>query len=353
MWSKLKTRIIATVGPACATQATLRKMIQEGASVFRFNFSHGTFAEHERILERIRKVRRGGGHKVEILQDLAGHRIRTGRLSGGKPVLLKAGEPFTLLRQLPRGTARRVSMDYPGAFTRIGRGEMIYISDGSIHLRVLRSALDRLDTLIEQGGVLGERKGVNIPGIPLVFPHISDKDIRDLEFALKYRVDYVAQSFVRSAADVLAVKNRLASIPGCKVIAKIEDREGIRNIAAILKAADGIMVARGDLGISVPIYEIPVLQKWLIAACNHVHKPVITATQMLENMSAQRSPTRAEVNDVANAVIDGSDFVMLSGETATGKYPVETVRMMRKIIQYTLRHAPFQIIRRRAGKPPL
>jgi pyruvate kinase len=281
------------------------------------------------------------------LQDLAGHRIRTGRLAHGRPVALARGRRLELVRQPVQGTADRVSFDYPGPFNAIRRNQMIYVEDGKIHLRVLRSTKDRLVTEVLQEGHLGERKGVNIPGAPLDFPPISAKDVADLAFATNNRVEYVAQSFVRDAGDVMEVKKRVASYrPWCQVIAKIENREGIKNIAGILKAADGIMVARGDLGISVPIYEIPILQKWLVAACNHRRKPVITATQMLEHMIDHPVPTRAEVSDVANAVIDGSDFVMLSGETATGKFPVETVRMMRLIIEHTERHVPFRGVRR-------
>ena len=343
----MKTRIIATVGPACAETKTLWRMVQAGASVFRLNFSHGTLEEHQRLLERIRKVQRRYGHRVAVLQDLAGHRIRTGRLTGSQPVTLAAGQRFILYRQPVAGNSSGVSIDYPGSFHQIRRHQMIFISDGNIHLRVLRAAESRLVTEVLQEGVLGERKGVNIPGVPLDFPPISRKDLNDLGFAIRNRIEYVAQSFVRDAADVLEVKKCLAkALPECKVIAKIENREGIKNIAAILRAADGIMVARGDLGISMPIYEIPILQKWIIAACNHVGKPVITATQMLEHMIDHPTPNRAEVSDVANAVIDGSDFVMLSGETAAGKYPVETVQMMRTIIDYTERHAPFRVARR-------
>ncbi len=343
----MRTRIIATVGPACAQKNTLRELIRAGVGVFRFNFSHGTLAEHERTLERIWDVRRGSSHKVEIMQDLAGHRIRTGRLKGGGPVLLKIGQHFIFYRKTIPGTTAGVSMDYPGSFHQIHPQQRIFVDDGNLHLRVLRSTEHRIETTVEQAGPLGERKGVNIPGAPLHFPPISDKDITDVQFAIKHRVEYVAQSFVRTAADVMAVKRRLTrTVPNCRVIAKVENREGVQNMAAILRAADGIMVARGDLGISLPIYEIPILQKWIIAACNHVKKPVITATQMLEHMIEHPSPTRAEVSDVANAVIDGSDFVMLSGETATGRYPVQVVQMMRKIIEYTERHAPFRGVRR-------
>jgi pyruvate kinase len=345
----MRTRIIATVGPACDDVKTLAEMIQAGVNVFRFNFSHGTFEEHERKLEKVRKAERRhtSSRRVAILQDLAGHRIRTGKLAGGKPVLLKPGQRFALYRQQTPGNASGTSLDYPGPFTHLHRHQMVYVADGNIHLQVLKAEPNRLVTRVVQEGLLGERKGVNIPGAPLDFPPISEKDIRDLEWAVKHRVDYVAQSFVRDDKDVLEVKRRLAARNApAKVIAKIENRDGIKNIAEILRTADGIMVARGDLGISIPIYEIPILQKWLIAACNHRRKPVITATQMLEHMMDHPLPTRAEVSDVANAVIDGSDFCMLSGETAAGKYPVAAVRMMATIIQHTERHAPFRGVRR-------
>ncbi len=343
----MRTRIIATIGPACARINVLSRMVEEGASVFRFNFSHGTIADHEQMLERIRKVQRKLHRHISILQDLEGHRIRTGRLMGGRPVLLRRSQRFVLSRGAALGNQHGVSIDYPGPFDRIHRNQMIFIDDGKIHLHVVRATADHLITEVVQEGGLGEHKGVNIPGAPLDFPTISVKDIRDLEFAVRNRVDYVAQSFVRDARDVLEVKHRVAgALPDCRIIAKVESREAIKNIAEILRAADAIMVARGDLGISIPIYEIPILQKWIIAACNHVKKPAITATQMLEHMIDHPMPTRAEVSDIANAVIDGSDFVMLSGETAAGKFPVEAVRMMRKIIEYTERHAPFRGVRR-------
>ena len=343
----MRTRIIATVGPACADTQTLSHLVEEGVSVFRFNFSHGTWDDHQRLLERIVKVRRRLRKHIAILQDLAGHRIRTGKLAGGHPITLTTGQRFILHRHRVAGTAHGgVSLDYRGPFQSIHRHQMVYIDDGNIHLRVLQAKEQRLITQIEQGGMLGERKGVNIPGVNLQFPVISEKDVEDLQWAVMNNVDFVAQSFVRSAADVLEVKRQLGrNLPHAQVIAKIENREGIKNIAAILRAADGLMVARGDLGISMPIYEIPILQKWLIAACNHFKKPVITATQMLEHMIDHPVPTRAEVTDVANAVIDGTDYVMLSGETAAGRYPVEAGRMMRLVIEHTERHAPHGVRR--------
>lgn len=323
-------------------------MIQEGVAVFRFNFSHGTLADHERLLDRVRAAQRKVGKRVQILQDLEGHRVRTGQLSGGRSLSLKQGQRFTLYREQVPGDQEGVSLDYPGRFGRIHPGHMIFISDGQIHLKVLRVTEKRIVTQVVEEGTLGEHKGVNIPQAHLDFPPISQKDIHDMEFAMRNHVDYIAQSFVRNAQEVIEVKKRLSAAMRhhCQVIAKIESREGINHIAGILKAADGIMVARGDLGISVPIYEIPILQKWMIAACNHVRKPAITATQMLEHMIDHPLPTRAEVTDVANAVIDGSDYVMLSGETAAGRYPVETVRMMRTIIEFTEKHAPFKGVRR-------
>ena len=343
----MRTRIIATIGPSCAETKTLWRMAEEGVSVFRLNFSHGTLADHQRWLERVRKVQRQLGRRLGVLQDLEGHRIRTGRLSGGGPVALRAGQRFTLHRQPIAGNSHGVSLDYTGSFHRIHRHRMVYLDDGKIHLKVLQATDNRLVTEVIQEGTLGERKGVNVPGVPLDFPPISQKDVQDLEFAVRHHVEYVAQSFVRNAADVLEVTRRLThALPGCRIIAKIENQEGIKHIAAILRVADGIMVARGDLGVSIPIYEIPILQKWIIAACNHTRKLVITATQMLEHMIDHPLPTRAEVSDVANAVIDGSDFVMLSGETAIGRYPVEVVRLMRTIIEHTERHAPFRGVRR-------
>jgi len=346
MRSATQTRIIATIGPACAQPKILEQMIREGVSVFRFNFSHGTRADHARLLERVQAAQRKTGHRVGILQDLEGHRIRTGRLAGGRPVALNAGQHFALYRRQALGDHHGVSIDYPGRFTRIHPKRKIFIDDGKIHLEVTRAEPGKLITQVVEEGVLGEHKGVNIPGVPLDFPPISTKDVSDLEFGIRHRVEYVAQSFVRNAADIHEVKSRLRHLPHTQVIAKVESREGIQNIAAILKAADGIMVARGDLGISVPIYEIPILQKWIIAACNHRRKIAITATQMLEHMIDHPMPTRAEVSDVANAVIDGSNFVMLSGETAMGRYPVEVVRMMHTIIEHTERHAPFRGVRR-------
>ncbi len=339
----MRTKIIATIGPACADPEVLSQVIEEGASVIRFNFSHGTRALHERWLGRVRKVEKLLKRRIGVLQDLAGHRIRTGKLEGSKPVLLKAGQQVTLTRKRQLGNARRVWIDYEGDFEKIGFGQMIYIDDGRLHLQVIGSTPDELESVVIQEGKLGERKGVNIPGAPLEFPALSHKDIRDLAFAIEHKIDYLAQSFVRTQDDVLEIRKLLRERSrGTKIIAKIESPEGVRNFDAILSVSDGAMVARGDLGLTLPIHEIPILQKWMIATGNHRQKPIITATQMLESMIVNRVPTRAEVTDVANAVIDGTDFVMLSGETAVGKYPVEAVQMMRTIIEYTEQQMPYR-----------
>ncbi len=339
----MRTKIIATIGPACAETETLAQLFDEGASVIRFNFSHGTRAQHERWLAKIRKAEKRSGHHVSILQDLAGHRIRTGYLQGHMPVYLKVGQQVTLTRKQLHGTSRWVSIDYPGSFDKIAFGQMVYIEDGKIHLQVIESRPDELETVVIQEGRLGERKGVNMPGAALAFPPLSEKDIEDLAFAIDNRIEFVAQSFVRGAEDVVAIRKRLKSkTPRTRIIAKIESPEGVRHFDSILQVSNGAMVARGDLGLTLPIHEIPILQKWMIATCNHRHKQIVTATQMLESMVEKRVPTRAEVTDVANAVIDGTDFVMLSGETAMGKYPVEAVQMMRTIIEYTEQQMPYR-----------
>ena len=339
----MRTQIIATIGPACAQPETLTDILREGASVIRFNFSHGTRARHEQWLALVRRSAKQVKRRVGILQDLTGHRIRTGRLKGGEPVFLRPGAQFTLVRKRIKGTARRAWMDYEGPFEKIPFGQIIYVDDGKIQLQVIDARPDAVETVVIQGGRLGERKGVNMPGADLEFPPLSAKDARDLSFAIKHRVDYVAQSFVRTAEEVQEIRKLLGGkVPQCKLIAKIESPEGIKNFDSILQAADGIMVARGDLGLSLPIHEIPILQKWMIATCNHAGKPVITATQMLESMIERRVPTRAEVTDVANAVIDGTDFVMLSGETAVGRYPVEAVQMMCTLIEYTEQQMPYR-----------
>jgi pyruvate kinase len=331
-----RTRIICTLGPASNDETTIRKMILAGMHVARLNFSHGDAGEHLRRIRLVRKLSKKYKRHVLLLGDLEGPRIRIGRLKGGRPVELKKGRYLTLTQKNVVGELAVIPFDFEGSLKPIKKGSLIYIDDGNIALVVKSRAKHTLEAKVVVGGLLKEQKGVNIPDAKLDFGPMSKKDIEDICFAAGHELDFVAQSFVRTKEDIADVRKVLKECGGtCKVIAKIENREGIRNIDEIIEASDGIMVARGDMGVSVPIYEIPVIQKMIIRDCMKAGKPVITATQMLESMTENRIPTRAEVTDVANAIIDGTDYVMLSAESAAGKHPVEAVDMMHKIITFT------------------
>lgn len=323
---------MATLGPASSTQAVLRKMYDCGLDCVRLNFSHGTLEQTAARIDLVRSLNSKLRRHVTILQDLKGNRIRIGRLK--QPVELKKRQT---LRLLQAGAATGgIPFDYRGSLKVIKKGHFIYIDDGNIALEVKDTGRDSLQCEVLRGGLLKERKGVNIPLATLDFPLLSDEDRADLEFGVSRRCDFIAQSFVRSKAEVAAVRNLVKPrLPGCKIIAKIEAREAVANLDEIIEAADGVMVARGDLGVMFPLWEVPILQKRIINKCNLAGKPVITATQMLESMTASPGPTRAEVSDVANAVLDGTDYVMLSAETAAGQYPAEAVRVMNQIIKYT------------------
>jgi len=328
-----RTRILATLGPASSSPAALRKLYAAGLDAVRLNFSHGTNEEHAARVRLVRDLNRKLRRHILILQDLKGNRIRVGRLK--KPLELKRHQQITLT-QGAAGRAGEIPFDYRGSLKVIKKGHFIYIDDGNIALQVKAVGRDSLTCEVTTGGILKERKGLNIPLAHLDFPLLSAEDKADIEFGLTLKPDFVAQSFVRNRADVLAVARLVKPHnPGCKIIAKIEARESVANLEEIANAADGLMVARGDLGVMFPLWEVPMLQKGIIELCNRLKKPVITATQMLETMTANPLPTRAEVSDVANAVLDGTDYVMLSAETAAGKYPVEAVRMMNQVIRYT------------------
>ena len=332
----VKTKIICTLGPSSSSETVIRKMTMAGMDVVRLNFSHGNLAGHLSRIQLVRKVNKKYRRHVRILQDLEGPRIRIGRLKDHKPVLLKRRQRVWLAQGGVHEKNNIIPFDYEGPLRSIGGPKFIYIDDGNIVLRIKKIEKKKVMTEVAVGGFLKERKGVNIPGARLEFPSISEKDKKDIGFGIDGKVDYVAQSFVRNKQDILEVKNRVKpELPQCLVIAKIENRDGIRNIDEIIEEADGIMIARGDMGVSVPIYEVPIIQKEIIRKCNKKRKPVITATQMLEHMVDNIRPTRAEVTDVANAIIDGTDFVMLSAETAVGKYPTESVSMMNDIIKFT------------------
>ncbi|MFH1397272.1 MAG: pyruvate kinase [Candidatus Omnitrophota bacterium] len=329
----VKTKIICTLGPASSSETVIRKMLFAGMDVARLNFSHGSIQELSSRISLVRSLNTKHRRHIKLLGDLQGHRIRVGRLA--QPVVLKKNQIAWLIQKDIPGTVGIIPFDYQGHLRDIKKGQHVFIDDGNIGLEVIGHGKGKLKTRVVIGGELKEHKGVNIPEARLVFGGISVKDKQDILFCEKHRVDYIAQSFVRTKKDILEVKRLLGENSQIRVIAKIENREGIKNIDEIIKVSDGIMIARGDMGVSLPIYEIPVLQKMIIKKCNRAGKFVITATQMLESMTENLRPTRAEVTDVANAIIDGTDLVMLSAESAVGKYPAQTVAMMNSIIKFT------------------
>ncbi|MFH1691368.1 MAG: pyruvate kinase [Candidatus Omnitrophota bacterium] len=332
----VKTKIIATVGPSSSSLPVLRRMMRSGLDVVRLNFSHGTYQECVQRIKMIRGLNKTYKRHMRVLCDLEGHRIRIGALEKGQPIALRKGQILYLAQGDFLGSATKVPFDYKGPLKVIKKGQAIYIDDGNIFLIVEQVLRNILKTKVMVAGLLKPRKGVNMPGARLEFGPISSKDKADIEFSIKQKADFIAQSFVRTDKDVHVVRDKIgAKLPGCKIIAKIENRDGIRNIDSIIDASDGIMVARGDMGVSIPFYEVPIVQKMIIAKCNAKKKFVITATQMLEHMVDNRIPTRAEAADVANAVLDGTDYVMLSAETASGAYPVEALDAMNKIIKFT------------------
>ena len=337
--SQRRAKIVATLGPASNTEPVFRDLVRAGVDVVRLNFSHGTHEEKLALIQMLRKVSREERKPLCILGDLQGPKIRTGKLKEGKAVLLKAGQRLTITPREILGTASVVGTTFKTLAENVEQGSRILLSDGLIELRV--HEVDGGDVVCEiiNGGMLGEHKGINLPGIPVRVPSLTEKDAEDLEFALKNGVDAIAVSFVRTAEDVRLVRNRVSAYGGeTWIIAKLEQPHAIEHLDSILQAADGIMVARGDLGVEVPPEKVPAIQKHIIRRAAEYRKPVITATQMLESMIDNPRPTRAEVSDVANAIYDGTDAVMLSGESAVGKYPVETVAMMGRIVTETELH---------------
>ena len=331
-----RTKIIATLGPASQEYTVMRKMFTAGLDVVRLNFSHGSHKQHLANIELVRRINKKYRRHIRIMQDLEGFRIRVGRFTGAKTRDLKKRTTVWLTNEPEAEGPKTIPVDYEGDLSRIKPRQLIYIDDGNLILRAKTTSAGTIKAEVVEGGVLKERKGINIPETDFEFGGMTEKDKKDIEFGIEQQVDYIALSFVRNENDVQEaaelVKPRL---PRCRLVAKIENRKAIENIDKIIDASDGIMIARGDMGISVPIYQVPIIQKHIIKKCNAAKKFVITATQMLEHMTEHSRPTRAEVADVANAIIDGTDFVMLSGETAVGKYPFESVRMMNEIIKFT------------------
>jgi pyruvate kinase len=328
-----RAKIICTIGPASNTEAILRDLLRLGMDVARLNFSHGTHEDHARNIVRIRRAARTEGRTVCILQDLQGPKIRTGRLKGHDSVLLKTGSPVTITSRDVLGTPTLIATTFAGLAREVSPGARILLSDGLIELRVRGVRGEDVEGEVVNGGLLSEHQGINLPGVALTIPALTDKDRKDLEFGLKHDVDIVAISFVRSASDVREVKQLILNQGGVvPVIAKLEKPQALEQLEEIFEAADGVMVARGDLGVEMLPEQVPVIQKHVIRRAAEWRKPVIIATQMLESMIENPRPTRAEASDVANAVFDGTDAVMLSAETASGQYPREAVAMMSRIV---------------------
>src|ERR1700720_3404454 len=327
-------KIVCTLGPASDSADMIERLMRAGMDVARLNFSHGTHEEHARTIKRVREASARLAKPLAILADLQGPKIRTGALVDGKRIQLRAGQLFTIsTREFP-GTSAGVSTTYKRLPRDVSKGDRILLGDGLIELRVISPTSNSVVCKIINGGELGEHKGINFPGVKLRIPAMTPRDRVDLAFALRHGANYVAVSFVRRAEDVLlaksAIKRARKDVP---VIAKLEKPEAIENLDAILRVADGVMVARGDLGVEMSPEKVPVIQKLIIAKACEARLPVITATQMLESMTQNPRPTRAEASDVANAVFDGSDALMLSAETAAGAYPIEAVEMMDRIIR--------------------
>jgi pyruvate kinase len=347
-----RTKIVATVGPASAQRSVLERMVKAGVDVFRINFSHGRAEDHAEAARLVREIAAESGHNLALLQDLQGPKIRVGLLKGGA-VEIVAGEALTLtvIDQEALGTAERVSISYPALVDDIQPGQTLLLDDGNLRLRVTGVSAEEIRCTVEIGGLLSDHKGLNVPGVELSIDALTEKDIRDLQLGAEIDVDWVAQSFVRRREDLLVTRGHLKRVGSrARLMAKIEMRAAVENFDSILAEADGVMVARGDLGVEMPPEEVPVVQKRLIEDTHKAGKPCITATQMLESMIHHPRPTRAETSDVANAIFDGTDAVMLSAETAVGAYPVEAVEMMRRVAEVVEASESFEA-RRRLFRP--
>lgn len=327
-----KTKIIATVGPASNSKEMLKSLILAGVDVFRLNFSHGSHEDHLKVIKLVRELNKEMDTTVSLLQDLQGPKIRTREMENGG-VEIVAGQDITITTRKLVGNAQIISTTYESICTDVSAGDTILIDDGNLELRVTSTSGDEVRCMVIYGGILKSKKGINLPNTPVSAPSLTEKDEEDLYFGIANEVDWIALSFVRKAEDVIDLKEKIRKKGGtARVIAKIEKPEALKNIDAIIEEADGLMVARGDLGVEIPMEDVPLAQKMMVSKCNKAAKPVIIATQMMESMIDSPRPTRAEANDVANAVMDGADTVMLSAESASGKYPVQAVKSMVRII---------------------
>ena len=339
-----RTKIVCTMGPNTNSRDLMKKLIETGMDVARFNFSHGDHDEQKMRMDMLKELRKELKTPVAILLDTKGPEIRTGVLKDGKKVNLVTGQTFTLTTVQETGDENHCSVSYTGLTEDIKEGDTILIDDGLIGLRVEKVNAPEIVCTVVNGGELGEKKGVNVPNVSINLPNLTEKDKGDLLFGIEQDIDFVAASFIRNAEAINEIREFLVANGGehIDIIAKIENAEGVQNIDSIIDAADGVMVARGDLGVEIPACQVPHVQKIIIEKCNHKYKPVITATQMLDSMIRNPRLTRAEVADVANAIYDGTDAIMLSGETAAGKYPIEAVTMMGEIAEQTERYLKFE-----------
>jgi pyruvate kinase len=334
-----RTKIVATVGPASRSPQKLEELVEAGVNVFRLNFSHGTRDEHLAVVKAVREIAGRLRRPIALLQDLSGPKIRTGKVKGDVVELVKGARLAITTDPRVEGTAELISTTYAALAKDVKAGDQVLLDDGNLELRVLGVSGERVECEVVDGGPLKSHKGMNLPGVALSTPAITEKDRDDLAFGLGAGVDYVAMSFVRRAGDVEEAKGLIAKLGGdAPLIAKIEKPQALEDLEAILAAADGVMVARGDLGVELGTEDVPIAQKRIIAMANASGKVVITATQMLESMIENPRPTRAEASDVANAILDGTDAVMLSGESAVGRFPVETVETMARIADFTEEH---------------
>jgi pyruvate kinase len=342
---KNKTKIVCTIGPASDSPSVLEQMIRAGMNVARINFAHGDFTSHQKMIENLRGAARVAGRRLAIMVDLPGPKMRIGQLAKD-PIELKPGDAFTLTTEEVVGDAGRVSVNFGRLPQAVKPGDILFLNDGFIQLEAVKVGGKDVRCRVLVGGELRSRKGLNLPGIDLGINAFTDRDYQYLKFALEQGVDAVSQSFVESGADIAAVRTAATTLGFSPfIIAKIERSRALDQIDSILEAADGIMIARGDLGVEIPIEKIPLIQKQLMRQANMFGKPVITATQMLESMTDNRRPTRAEATDVANAILDGTDCVMLSEESAMGKYPVDAVTMLAKIAEAIEPHRPAYHVR--------
>jgi len=343
-----RTKIVATVGPASSSPETLEQLVQAGVNVFRLNFSHGSHEQHLGVIRAAREIGARLHRPLALLQDLSGPKIRTGEVAGNGVSLVKGARISITTDTSVEGTAELISTTYEPLPRDVKPGDPILLDDGNLELRVVGVSGGRVECEVVDGGILRSHKGMNLPGVALSTPALTEKDRKDLVFGVQHQVDYVAMSFVRRAEDVLEAKGLIRSMgEATPVIAKIEKPEAVDNLDDILAATDGVMVARGDLGVELGTEDVPIVQKRIISAANAAGKVVITATQMLESMIENPRPTRAEASDVANAILDGTDAVMLSGESAVGKFPVEAVQTMARIADYTEEHGMASIRPRR------